>query len=123
MYPAVFEEYGEGDGQVLDEGEMRRVVMGRARGWVDWAVGWMDFRGEEEEDGSENEEEDEGGRGDTDAGDSGMGRGRKKKTERSDVGNADDAGQAVAGPAPDGPQSGMLADARWLLGVATKIVV
>lgn len=53
---AVAEDGGEG---VVDESEMRRVVMGRVGGWVDWAVGWMDFRGREEEDGEE-----EGGEGD-----------------------------------------------------------
>ena len=28
----------------MDEGEMKEIVMGRAWGWVDWAVGWMDFK-------------------------------------------------------------------------------
>lgn len=28
----------------LDEGEMKRIVMGRVGGWVDWAVGWIDFK-------------------------------------------------------------------------------
>lgn len=28
----------------LDEGEMKRIVMGRVGGWVDWALGWIDFK-------------------------------------------------------------------------------
>lgn len=36
----------------VDEGEMKRIVMGRVGGWVDWAVGWIDFKsfGENESD-------------------------------------------------------------------------
>lgn len=35
---------------VMDEGEMRKLILGRVGGWVDWMVGWMDLRGLGEED-------------------------------------------------------------------------
>ena len=36
----------------VDEEEMKRIVMGRVGGWVDWAVGWIEFKsfGENESD-------------------------------------------------------------------------
>lgn len=36
----------------VDEGEMKRILMGRVGGWVDWAVGWIEFKsfGENESD-------------------------------------------------------------------------
>lgn len=36
----------EREGEV-DEGEMRRLVWGRVGGWLDWALGWMNFRVDE----------------------------------------------------------------------------
>ena len=60
----------EGEGYV-NESEMRRLVLGRVGGWVDWAVGWaVDFRGEddgevhenEDGDGDEGAEDEEGAR-------------------------------------------------------------
>lgn len=122
--PKVFEEEEEEAGsegeEEVDEGEMRRVVMGRARGWVDWAVGWMDSRGEEEwEEGDGDGERDGEGRGD------GEGRRRRRRggeahgvEERQEVGQ-----RAVAGPAPPGEGKGVVADAKWLLGVASRIIV
>lgn len=114
--PGEFEEgVSEGEEEV-DEGEMRRVVMGRARGWVDWAVGWMDFRGEEEWEGEEG-----------DVLDRRDGEGRKRrgrgKEARGGEGGEEGGQRAVAGPAPQGDGKGVLADAKWLLGVASKIVV
>ena len=54
------DEEDEEDEEYVDESEMRRVVLGRVGGWVDWAVGWIDLRGEgdDEEDGEEGEGED-----------------------------------------------------------------
>lgn len=121
--PAVFEEedFGEGEEVDVDEGEMRRVVMGRARGWVDWAVGWMDFRGEEEWEGSGDEGEggDEVVEGEGDEG----GRRRKRKDGRGKQREIETGEKAVAGPAPQGGDGGVLADARWLVGVASRIIV
>jgi len=127
--PAVFEEDegGSGEEEEVDEGEMRRVVMGRARGWVDWAVGWMDFRGEEEVwEGGEGE----GGglrEGETDDEEVRDGEGRRRRGrggEARGFKGGEEVGQrAVAGPAPQGEGKGVVADAKWLLGVASKIIV
>ena len=51
------EEVNEVLEEWMDEGEMRRVVLGRVGGWVDWAIGWMDFRGDEVEGRGEGEGE------------------------------------------------------------------
>lgn len=130
--PAVFEEGelgsgGSGGEEEVDEGEMRRVVMGRARGWVDWAVGWMDFRGEEEVwEGGEGE----GGglrEGEKDDEEVRDGEGRRRRGRwggARGVKGGEEVGQrAVAGPAPQGQGEGVVADAKWLLGVASKIIV
>lgn len=45
--------------EVEDESEIRKVVMGRVGGWVDWAVGWMDLRGEEENENGEGDGDDD----------------------------------------------------------------
>lgn len=117
--PAVFEEGGSAGEEEVDEGEMSRVVMGRARGWVDWAVGWMDFRGEEEWEGEE------GGQGVVQDGRDGEGRKRRGRGEEArGIQGGEEVGQrAVAGPAPQGQGDGVMADAKWLLGVASRIVV
>lgn len=96
--------------------------MGRARGWVDWAVGWMDFRGEEEWEGGDGEE---GGKGDVQDGRDGEGRRRRGRGgEARGFKGGEEVGQrAVAGPAPQGEGKGVVADAKWLLGVASRIVV
>ena len=113
---------GDGDDGEWDseeEGEMKRLVWGRARGWVDWAVGWMDFReeGEEEEQEEVDVAQDEGG-GEAD------GRRRRRRTERDRVWierPADDVG--VVGDVPPLQGEGALSDAAWLLSVARKILV
>ena len=81
----------EGEGYV-NESEMRRLVLGRVGGWVDWAVGWaVDFRGEdvdgqgvEERDGDEGAEDQEGGNAAEEAG-----KGRKGGGVRWEGGEGD----------------------------------
>lgn len=123
----VEEEEEEEGGEEVDEGEMKRVVMGRVGGWVDWAVGWMDFRGEGE-DGEEEEEEEEG---DPEVVEEVRGEGvvkgeldpvelqkrlrrKKRKDEEVEIGGMDN----TVGSAPE--RAGVWSDARWLLRVAAK---
>lgn len=116
----------------MDEGEMKRIVMGRVGGWVDWAVGWMDFRGE-----GDDEEDDEV--------DSGSGKdGYKEESERVDewwpqrtkesvTNNSkvdggmekekiEALGKDTSRPSSKGVRSSWT-DAKWLLGVASSIIL
>lgn len=38
------------------ESEVRRLLMARVGGWLEWAVGWMDFRDDDDEDDFEDED-------------------------------------------------------------------
>ncbi len=116
-----------GDGEEeeeVDEGEMRRVVMGRVGGWVDWAVGWMDFRGEgegEDEDGDGDGEV--GKRGELDAGELKR-RLRGKKGGDEEVESAGGSGSEGTGSVGAAPEiASVWGDAKWLLGVARKAAV
>lgn len=122
------EEEGEDGGEEVDEGEMRRVVLGRVGGWVDWAVGWMDMRGEGEGDGDGDVNEDED-QGDGEVDDDGV-RGeldlvelqkRLRRKKRRDE-EAEGGTNGVDKP-PEGEQAGVWSDAKWLLGVATKVAL
>lgn len=123
--PAVFEDEALiGDEEEVDEGEMKRVIMGRAKGWIDWAVGWMDLRGEEEiwegsdDDEKENRDAKGNGRGNTDE------RRRRKQESLGLEDGADKSGEAVElGPPPQDRDAGAMADAKWLLNVASKLIV
>jgi len=120
----------------VDEGEMRKVVMGRVGGWVDWAVGWMDFR--DSGDAGEEDEGEEGGEVvevewkdivaaiDRNAiaeerrrKKMGLGRGDEGRNEKGE-GKRDEKGVGVKAPEGD---VGILGDAKWLLEVAKKIVL
>jgi len=110
-------EEDEDEGEVVDEGEMRRVVMGRVGGWVDWAVGWMDFRGEGEG------EEEEGGGGDSKEGGLDVrevGRRLQKRAENEGDGGKEWGERAE--PPPDVP-TGAWDDAKWLLGMASRVAI
>ena len=128
----VGEEGEEEEGrEVVDEGEMRRIVKGKIGGWVDWAIGWMDFRGEDGED----EEEDQGDEFVKGQGGEGDGkealdvmelqkRLRKKKRTDEEVEEGDGGGEpGIVTPPPEGGDVGVWSDAKWLLGVATKVAL
>lgn len=104
------EEGEEGEeGEVVNEGEMRRLVMGRVGGWVDWMVGWMDWRGDgdEEEEGEEGNERGQGGK-------EGVEKGRRRGEGREEGVE----GKGVCSPAPGA--GGVWEDARWLMKVAAE---
>ncbi len=104
-----------GEGEDVDEGEMRKVVMGRVGGWVDWAVGWMDMRGEDF--GDDDDGDEEGVCGELDPMELQKRLGRKKRDEDMEGGTG-----GVDMP-PEGEQAGVWSDARWLLGVARKVAL
>jgi len=110
-----------GEGEDVDEGEMRKVVMGRVGGWVDWAVGWMDMRVEDgdDDDGEEGGSEDGlgGVRGELDPMELQKRLRRKKRDE--DV----EGGTGGVDMPPEGEHAGVWSDARWLLGVARKVAL
>jgi len=119
------EEEDEVEGEEVDESEMKEVVMGRVGGWVDWAVGWMDFRGDVEEDGEETEDAVDG---DGKDGEEAQSRGRldpvelqkrlckKKKGDQELTTGTDNKDLIVTAP----EQAGVWNDAKWLLAVATN---
>ena len=120
--PRAFEEEEMVEDEDVDESEMKKVIMGRAKGWVDWAVGWMDLRGEEET--WEDDEDDA-----EDARDGGFklkenniaSRRRRQRRPGNPSGSEDSGDQMV--PPPQGQDAGGLADAKWLLAVASRLVV
>lgn len=106
-------ELEERDLGSVDEGEMRRLVMGRVGGWVDWMVGWMDFRASDDEESGEVGDVVEEGEGVEEAVDDGS---RKGERIRED----DTAGlerRVDIVPAP-GAGGGAWDDAKWLLRIA-----
>ena len=117
----VDEQDEEEEGEKVDEGEMKKVVMGRVGGWVDWAVGWMDFRGEGEEEGEDDGvEEREGGSKEGPDPVELQKRLRRRKKRDEELEGADGEKSFVRPPPEDG-QAGTWSDAKWLLGVATKV--
>ena len=122
--PAVYDEEEMEEEEGVDENEMRRVIMGRAKGWIDWAVGWMDLRNEEEvlhgdrEDGREAEKSSAGYRSEFD------GISRRKERRSSDGGHYNDSAEAlISEPPPRDQDAGVLADTKWLLNVASRLIV
>lgn len=124
-------DYQEDIGEDVDEREMKRVVLGRVGGWVDWAVGWIDFKGEGDESIEEDDNEDrerhagerhtnlDMKRGELDVAEV---RRRLGKRER------DESREAVAEacevyPPPADEEVGLLSDATWLIKVASKLAL
>lgn len=102
----------------VDEGEMRRLVMGRVGGWVDWMVGWMDWRGDDGEEEGEEDGEDEGME---------EGQGRQEVVEDTVMGKkergVDDGTRLESGVSiPPAPEAAGRAwdDAKWLLKIAAE---
>lgn len=122
------DEDGEGM-MVVDDREMRRMVMGRIGGWVDWAVGWMDLGDgiggdlemEEEEYGKESDGFGAGAEGELDVEEVKRRLGAKAGVEAQEGMGARD-GRVLPLP-PAGDQAGILSDARWLLTIAGKLAV
>ena len=125
--PAVFEdEEVIEEEEEIDEGEMKRIIMGRARGWVDWAVSWMDLRNEEDDGEREGSGDDTEEEGQSNAIHAGNTDGRKQREQKSPsydevTGHSEEA--VMCGPPPRDEGAGVLADARWLLNVASKLIV
>ena len=91
---------------LVDEGEMRKLILGRVGGWVDWMVGWMDFRGSREEDEVDDKLEEEE---------------KNESEERSplDGGGKGEVEQVLSIPAPAPDEGGgVWEDARWLVKIA-----
>ncbi|KAK4694668.1 hypothetical protein P7C71_g2954, partial [Lecanoromycetidae sp. Uapishka_2] len=117
----VDDEDNEEEGEEVDEREMKKVVMGRGGGGVDWAVGWMDFKGdgEDEEDREQDgnvQEEESKNRGQLDPVEL-QKRLRKKKKKDDEIESGIEVESTVASP-PE--QAGVWNDAKWLLAVAKK---
>lgn len=113
------DERDEDVGDEVDEGEMRRLVWGRVGGWVDWAVGWMDFRGDVEgwkDEGFEDEE-----RRDEGATDGSKRRRKRDESDRIVIGDKEEPHGKVDVPPP--PADGGWKDAAWLLSIATKVLI
>lgn len=125
------EEVEEEEGEEIDEGEMKRVVMGRVGGWVDWAVGWMDFRGEGEEEGDADEAEAEADGAAMEENAEAMMKGEldpvelqkrlRKKKRKDDEAETGGEGTNTVSSAPE--QAGVWSDAKWLLRVASKVAI
>ena len=121
------EEDGRGKGG-WDEGEMRKVVMGRVGGWVDWAVGWMDFRGDEDGEREEEVEEEEEEAEVKEKQGKEMDK-REERTEKKGEGEPVEiqgrGGEEVVAvevpPLMDG--EGIWGDTKWLMKVAGKIAL
>ncbi|MCJ1312802.1 hypothetical protein MMC25_006478 [Agyrium rufum] len=123
-----------------EDGEIGKLIKGRVGGWVDYFVGWMDFRGEGEGNGDgdgdmdiiDEEEEDEDESDDTPCR---TGKGKPRQViarlerrstdrQRSALSGEDDSttmGEQSQVQAPGG-KDGVFSDARWLLDVATKAI-
>lgn len=118
-----FEGTGGAEEEEVDDGEMRKIVMGRVGGWVDWAVGWMDFRAEDEDEGDAYEVP----LGDDEEGNLVQKKSAIQHRERELDQRGVEIGEVllVGPPPPPPPQAGdgMWTDTKWLLGVASKIVL
>ena len=104
-------KHGADEEEVIDETEMRKVILGRVGGWVDWAVGWMEGRDDEV---VESEEEIE----------SRTQKLHERKGKR--VTEASYARELVVDaprPPPGGAEAGAWGDAKWLLGVAKQVAL
>ena len=109
-----------------EEGELKKLVWGRVGGWVDWAVGWMDWRdglqGVDDEEDLQNIEQEK-----TLSQRSVKQRKRRRATlrstsEQSEAGSASSNVDPISIPAAP-EETGVVGDARWLLGMAGKLII
>lgn len=109
----------------VDEGEIKRIVMGRVGGWIDWTVGWIDLKsfgenesdiepGEIEEGGEENNHGERGERKPEWNHDK---RPAPEKLKGEEGKNRDITGDPLS------PGEGGWSDAKWLLGLAGSIIL
>ena len=106
----------------FEEDELKKLVWGRVGGWVDWAVGWMDWRDGLE--GVDEEESDEMASGQEKSEmQEGLKQRRKKKAAINlDGAQADAVSDASVIPSPP-ETAGIVGDAKWLIGIASKLIV
>ena len=114
-------EEGVGEEEV-DEGEMRRLIKARVGGWWDYAVGWVDFRGEEGEGGEEDEgvDREEAGKGQEKDINGRRKRRRRNENNRTVLENQELKAKLDVPPPESG---GLWKDTAWLLSVASKALV
>ena len=116
----------------VDEGELTRIVTGRVGGWVDWAVGWMDFKSFGENEGDmESGEIEQGGEvknhGEIYEGKPGWN--HEKRPPPEELMGGEEKNQDITDifrddiSNPLSPGEGGWSDAKWLLGVAGSIVL
>lgn len=115
----------------VDEGEMKRIVMGRVGGWVDWAVGWIDFKSFGENETISPVEIEEGGEvknyAERDEGKSEFSHDKRPASDQLKGGEenlqdiTDVSKEDIPNPLPSG--EGGWSDAKWLLEVAGSIIL
>lgn len=116
----------------VDEGEMRKIVMGRVGGWIDWAVGWIDLESFDENESDIEPGEIEEGREENSHGE----RVERKPEWKHDKRPAPEILKGEEGTNRDIkgifrddisdpllPGEGGWSDAKWLLGVAGSIIL
>ena len=124
------DEGGEEEG--FNEAEMKKVVLGRVGGWVDWAVGWMgDSEGRREE-GEDDEDGDDSVQEGEVEGEMALRRKGRKTRYAGDIEEDRMIGD-IFPPPPTAPASVMIEggggtptgrmwdDAKWLLSVARQV--
>ncbi|KAL8711580.1 MAG: hypothetical protein Q9220_003990 [cf. Caloplaca sp. 1 TL-2023] len=102
-----------GELAVVDEGELKKLVLGRVEGWVEWLVGgWMDLREGGGGGGVGGQEQEEKNRS------TGEEKGREEGRKGLDV--EGEKGLARIPPAPPWEAGGIWADAKWLARIARE---
>lgn len=115
----------------VDEGEMKRIIMGQVGGWVDWAVGWIDFKsfGENEtispgeiEEGEEVENYAERDEGKSEFNHDKRPAPHQLKREEEKIQDITDVFRDDI-PNPPSSGEGGWSDAKWLFEVAGSIIL
>ena len=101
----------------VDEGEMKRVIMGRIGGWVGWGLGWLDWR----DDGEINDDDREASAptGSTSI-ELDVEEVKRRLDSRERVIDAEQELSVDLPPPPSGQDAGLVSDARWLYNVAIR---
>ena len=119
------DEEDEEEGDVLvDEGQVKRLLRARLGGWMDWAVGWMDFGVDEQQEDDDEEEEEEaaaesaGVEKEIEPSIKGRWIPTRREREKEQAAQEQSTSNKVGIPPPKGDSA--LGDAAWLLNVAAK---